>query len=522
MGKLSGWISTEQPDNGRGVRQGEVDSSDAFAAFVDGLDDEIMEMERRVGRFLGLPLLGGQCGQTRLNVLKHADDTVLFAETEEDLQVLVDALMRWCEKWQVIPNAVKCKCMVWAPDKPRKCAIRMYDTVLENTASYVYLGYRLDNTCMWRKHVDRRVESGDKWDRIVCALLGRRGGLPLAAVAQIRVIAAETSQLYGAELYAEAHDSVMESATYAQVKTARDVLGVRDTAEATGVLLELGWTSVRRKALHARFMLWWRMARSLSPLMRGMDAHAQAMDGYRKDGERSQYNWWSTTRRLVEWLVTRRGLSAEVLRGMPRQRFSECVQTTLWQEEYWERLMDCMNKVRLRDIGTEIGELASREDFRHRMRWPGAPYKYVVDDRYHVRLLALTRLNLLPIEVESGRWSAPVIPREERLCSLGCGCVGDQSHFLRGCSVLAQPPIDCVYSVWPTGTRRHMPPNQWRGTAARLAARWQSRNRSIHKYETEHSGTAKEINMYLAELAHDPDTYERSDIRAYLRMRAVA
>ena len=262
MGKLAGWMSTEQPDNGRGVRQGEVDSSDAFAAFVDGLDDEIMDMERRVGRFLGIPLLGGQCGQTRLNVLKHADDTVLVAETEEDLQVLVEALVRWCEKWQVIPNAVKCKCMVWSPGKPMRCTIRMRETVLENTASYIYLGYRLDNTCAWRKHVDRRVESGDKWDRVVCGLLGRRGGLPMAAVARIRTMAAETSQLYGAELYAEAHENVMESATHAQVKTARDVLGVRDTAEATGVLLELGWTSVRRKAMQARFMLWWRIARS--------------------------------------------------------------------------------------------------------------------------------------------------------------------------------------------------------------------------------------------------------------------
>ena len=167
------------------------------------------------------------------------------------------------------------------------------------------------------------------------------------------------------------------------------------------------------------------------------------------------------------------------------------------------------------------GELASREDFTQRMCWPGAPYKYVVDDRYHVRLLALTRLNLLPIEVESGRWTAPIVPREERLCSLGCGCVGDQAHFLRGCEALSQLPVDGVYSVWPTGTRRRMPANQWKGIAGRLAARWQSRLRLVNRDATEHSGNVKEISQYLAELKHDPDTYERSDIRAYLRMRAT-
>jgi hypothetical protein len=55
----------------------------------------------------------------------------------------------------------------------------------------------------------------------------------------------------------------------------------------------------------------------------------------------------------------------------------------------------------------------------------------------------------------------------------------------------------------------------------RLAARWQSRLQIVNRDAPEHNGNVKEISQYLAELNHDPDTYERSDIRAYLRMRAT-
>ena len=41
IGKLGPDRSDEKPDVGRGTRQGEVDSSEAFASFIDGLDADI-------------------------------------------------------------------------------------------------------------------------------------------------------------------------------------------------------------------------------------------------------------------------------------------------------------------------------------------------------------------------------------------------------------------------------------------------------------------------------------------------
>ena len=58
-----------------------------------------------------------------------------------------------------------------------------------------------------------------------------------------------------------------------------------------------------------------------------------------------------------------------------------------------------------------------------------------VDSKYHVRLLAMTRLGTLPVEIETGRWENK--PRAERLCRLGCNEVGDVAHFMVRCAALS-------------------------------------------------------------------------------------
>ena len=54
------------------------------------------------------------------NILKFADDTNLFRKTTESgnkqkLQDDVDKLVRWSEKWQMLFNFSKCKCLHTGP-----------------------------------------------------------------------------------------------------------------------------------------------------------------------------------------------------------------------------------------------------------------------------------------------------------------------------------------------------------------------------------------------------------------------
>ena len=54
------------------------------------------------------------------NILQFADDTQLFRQTKgigdkQKLQDDIDKLVRWSEKWQMLFNFGKCKCLVTGP-----------------------------------------------------------------------------------------------------------------------------------------------------------------------------------------------------------------------------------------------------------------------------------------------------------------------------------------------------------------------------------------------------------------------
>ena len=115
-----------------------------------------------------------------------------------------------------------------------------------------------------------------------------------------------------------------------------------------------------------------------------------------------------------------------------------------------------------------------------------------MDDRYHVRMLAMTRLGLLPLEVETGRWGA-YVEREQRVCSFGCGCVGDTQHFLVECRGLETKPVDGVYGVDGHGNARLVPPSRWRGVAVGVATRFQERARKLRHIGRWAAGEEKEL-----------------------------
>ena len=90
---------------------------------------------------------------------------------------------------------------------------------------------------------------------------------------------------------------------------------------------------------------------------------------------------------------------------MPREAFRSVIGHVLWKEEYRRRFQICEASARLTEIAEEMSRLAeedNREGVR-RTRWPGAPYLPFVDSNYHVRLLAMTRLGTLPVEIKTDR-----------------------------------------------------------------------------------------------------------------------
>ena len=78
------------------------------------------------------------------NILKFADDTKPFRKTKEigdkqRLQDDIDKLARWSEKWQMLFNFGKCKCLHTGPGNTG-LNYEMGETILNKTVKEKYLG----------------------------------------------------------------------------------------------------------------------------------------------------------------------------------------------------------------------------------------------------------------------------------------------------------------------------------------------------------------------------------------------
>ena len=71
----------------------------------------------------------------------YADDTIIMAESEQDLQTALDAVFSFCKLWYLELNISKTKVIIFSGGKVRKHVKFAFDgTELEVVDQYTYLG----------------------------------------------------------------------------------------------------------------------------------------------------------------------------------------------------------------------------------------------------------------------------------------------------------------------------------------------------------------------------------------------
>ena len=113
-----------------GVKQGEPLSPLLFIIFINDMANEIAS-----GDITACTLT-----QIQIFLLLFADDTVLFAETAADLQLLLDNLKVYCNKWNISVNIDKSKVVVFKSGYRRiNCRLYFDNTEIEIVSSFTYL-----------------------------------------------------------------------------------------------------------------------------------------------------------------------------------------------------------------------------------------------------------------------------------------------------------------------------------------------------------------------------------------------
>ena len=118
-----------------GVRQGDTLSPTLFAIYINNLAKEIINLN-----------LGININNYKLSILLYADDMVLIANTETDLQKMLTTMYDWCMKWRLSINVAKSNVIHF-----RKKRIKETDfnftfgpNNITSTCKYKYLGVILD------------------------------------------------------------------------------------------------------------------------------------------------------------------------------------------------------------------------------------------------------------------------------------------------------------------------------------------------------------------------------------------
>ncbi len=119
-----------------GVRQGDPLSPNLFKLFINDVQD-----------FINLGTEAPSLHDLYIDHLLYADDIVLLAKNEKDLQTSISGLERYCKKWGMLVNIDKTKIVVFnRGGKIVNTNIVYENTIINSVDSYKYLGVKFHVT----------------------------------------------------------------------------------------------------------------------------------------------------------------------------------------------------------------------------------------------------------------------------------------------------------------------------------------------------------------------------------------
>ena len=386
-----------------GVKQGDIISPTLFAIYINDLATELNSSG--FGVKVENDLL--------VNCLLYADDIVLLAESEMDLQSLLSIVNVWCAKWRLEVNLLKTKVM---HIRKKQCRRSGFNFVFEGgnvefCENYKYLGITINEHLSYEKARNDLAESASRALSGIITKMIKNGGFPFNVYTVLYESCVCSITDYGSEVLGFSEYQATERV---HNKAARAYLGVTRSTPIPGIRVEMGWLEPRSRT----------QARMIRMLHRLVCMHPARLTKkiFLWDQKLTETSGISTWGREVKDILTRNNLQGVFNENIFDVKATiEMLKSSLLKKDQLKLKNDCaMPKLR---TFNQIVDFSSTKAYL--MKPLSFPQR---------KAMAKTRLGVLPIRLETGRYERPKVAAEHRLCQqCNLDVVEDESHFLLSC-----------------------------------------------------------------------------------------
>jgi len=405
-----------------GVKQVDCLSPTLFSIFINDLALEIKESN--IGVNIGVEDIAGNIEGIVLNILLYADDIVLFAENEEDLQSLLFIVQIWCKKWRLEVNLSKTNIL---HIRPKRKVQSIFVFLLNNRPvtyckQYKYLGCYINEHLDYNYTSEMHNESAGRALSSIITKMIKNKGFPFSIYsilyrACVCSISQYSSEIIGYEKY--------DSAFKLHLRAARAFLGLPKNVASFGLISELDWLLPQ---FQSQIKMIQHFGRIMCTPSNRLLYRIYVWD--RNLAESGQIITWSSE---VKSILYQHNLAKifDDEQIFPTKEITLKLKTSMYEMQQQIIKNECKNKPKLRTF-------MLFKDFGPLPPHVGKPLSFV--ERKSISKL---RLGILPLRIETARYARPILPENQRVCYCESGEIESEYHAMFSCS-----KYDSLWDAW--------------------------------------------------------------------------
>lgn len=393
-----------------GVRQGEKLSPFLFSVYLNDLESYLDENSCSNLQFLDSVFFDRLGEYLKLFILLYADDTVIFADTEEELQNSLRVFESYCTSWKLKVNTNKTKIVIFCN---RRCQCNFHFTLfndnVEKCDSYTYLGLLFNFNGRFCKARDKLINQAQK---AMYALYHKIRNLHIPIDLQLRLFDALVTPIltYSSEVWGFENLSSIEKI---HLQFCKKILGVRSSTPNIMIYGELGRYPLETNIKVRMVCFWYKLM-----------INKNKLSGKLCD---LLYSLYANGNRSLKWI------------SFVKSIFDNIGMSEIWDNVNFYTLNALKDIVKQRLQDQFIQKWFSDTDNSSRGKYYSNFKTEFCFEPYLIRLKEASRLYIckartcnLKIPIETGRWNR--IPENERICTLCGSDIGNELHYIAHCS----------------------------------------------------------------------------------------